>query len=221
MSARRRSWPLITTLLVLSAIPVISGTLRLIEVAGGPAVMPTNHRYGTFPTALILHIVAAIVFALVGIMQFLPSVRRRHPAWHRRAGRMLVPAGLLVTGTGLAMTLFFEAQPNSGTLLYLFRIVFGTAMAASLVLGMTSIRRRDFAAHRAWMTRAYAIGLAAGTQAFTEGISEAIFGTGIVTSDLSKGAGWIINLTIAELALRRPSRPDTIAPALSPSGALT
>ena len=45
-------------------------------------------------------------------------------------------------------------------------------MAACLVLGVAAIRRRDIAAHRAWMIRAYAIGLAAGTQVFTEGFGE-------------------------------------------------
>jgi len=128
MSGPRRKWPLVTLLLVLSAIPVMSGTLRLIEVAGGPALMPANHRYGDFPLPLVLHIVGAIVFVLAGILQFLPRFRRRHPLWHRRAGRVLVPAGLVVAASGMAMTLFFESQPNSGTLLYLFRLGFGSLM---------------------------------------------------------------------------------------------
>jgi hypothetical protein len=79
-------------------------------------------------------------------------------------------------------------------------------MAASLLLGVTAIRRRDIAAHRAWMIRAYAIGLAAGTQAFTEGIAGAIFGTGELRSDLAKGAGWVLNLAVAEWVIRRPAR---------------
>jgi hypothetical protein len=213
---RRRSWPLVATLLVLSAIPVTSGALRLIEVAGGPAILPANDRYGTLPVPLVVHIISAIVFALAGIAQFLPQFRRRHPAWHRRAGSVLVPAGLLAAGSGITMTLFSEAQPSSGVLLYLFRLGFGTAMAASLVLGVTSIRRRDITAHRAWMIRAYAIGLAAGTQAFTEGISAAIFGTGIVAADLARGAGWVINLTIAELGIRRWHRPSQLRPSRPP-----
>ena len=47
-------------------------------------------------------------------------------------------------------------------------------MGAFLVLGFTAIRRRDIPAHRAWMIRAYALGLGAGTQAFTEGVGEAL-----------------------------------------------
>jgi uncharacterized membrane protein len=206
MSGQRRRWPLVTLLLVLSAVPVMSGTLRLIGVAGGPALMPANHRYGDFPLPLVLHIVGGIVFVLAGIVQFQPRFRRRHPIWHRRAGRVLVPAGLVAAGSGLVMTLFFEAQPNSGALLYLFRLGFGSFMAVSLVLGVTSIRRRDIAAHRAWMTRAYAVGLAAGTQAFTAGFGEALFGSGVIAADLAKGAGWILNLAVAEVGIRHPRR---------------
>ena len=56
------------------------------------------------------------------------------------------------------------------------------------------------------MIRAYAIGLAAGTEAFTEGIVGAVFGTGELRSDLAKGAGWVINLAVAEWVIRRPAR---------------
>jgi Predicted membrane protein (DUF2306) len=86
------------------------------------------------------------------------------------------------------------------------RLIFGPAMAACLVLGIAAVRRGDIAAHRAWMVRAYAIGVAAGTQVFTEGIGGAIFGTGALAADLAKGAGWVINLAVAEWALRRPAR---------------
>jgi Predicted membrane protein (DUF2306) len=104
------------------------------------------------------------------------------------------------------MTLFYEAQPGTGDLLYVLRLVFGSAMAACLVLGFAAVHRGDIATHRAWMVRAYAIGLAAGTQVLTEGIGDAIFDTGVLAADLAKGAGWVINLAVAEWALRRPAR---------------
>jgi predicted membrane protein DUF2306 len=83
------------------------------------------------------------------------------------------------------------------------------------ILGFTAIRRRDIAAHRAWMIRAYAIGLAAGTQAFTGGIGGALFGTGELPGDLAKAAGWAINLAVAEWVIRRPH--TTVALAGAPS----
>ena len=88
----------------------------------------------------------------------------------------------------------------------MFRLVFAPAMVACLFLGFTAIRRRDMASHRAWMMRAYAIGLGAGTQAFTEGIGEGLFGHGVLVADLSRGAGWVVNIAVAEWVIRRPDR---------------
>jgi uncharacterized membrane protein len=223
MSNRERSWPVPVVLVALSAIPLTAGTLRLIQLAGGPAAIPADHRFAGFPLPLVVHIVGATTYALVGILQFVPRFRRRHPAWHRSAGRVLAVAGLLVAISALWMTLFYEAQPDTGDLLHLLRLVFGSAMAACLVLGFAAVRRRDIAAHRAWMIRAYALGLAAGTQAFTEGIGGAIFGTGVLAADLAKGAGWVINLAVAEWVVRRPAgrRPRRPAPTPDPAGALS
>ncbi|CAM3562487.1 DUF2306 domain-containing protein [Occultella aeris] len=143
----------------------------------------------------------------VAPFQFVPRLRRTHLAWHRRAGRVLAVAGLLVAGSALWMTLLYAAKPGTGDLLYVSRLVFASAMAAFLILGFTAARRRDIGAHRAWMIRAYAIGLAAGTQVFTEGVSIAVFGAGELTGDLAKGAGWVINLAVAEWVIRRRTAP--------------
>jgi uncharacterized membrane protein len=203
---QRRSWPIPASLIVLSAIPLAAGSLRLVQLAGGPAVIPADDRFGGFPAALVIHIVGATTFALVGAFQFVPRFRRHHLTWHRRAGRLVTGTGLAIAGSALWLTLVYEAQPGTGQLLYVLRLVFASAMAASLILGVTAIRRRDIAAHRAWMTRAYAIALAAGTQTFTQGIAGAIVGTGELRMDLAKGAGWVINLAVAEWTIRRPDR---------------
>jgi uncharacterized membrane protein len=212
---RPRSWPVPAALLTLSVIPLAAGTLRLVQLAGGPELIPADHRFASFPAPLVLHIVGAAIYAVVGVFQFVPRFRRRHRTWHRRAGRVLIVAGMMVAVSALWMTLLYAAKPGTGDLLYVLRLVFGSALAACLVLGFTAIRRRDMPAHRAWMIRAYAIALAAGTQAFTEGIGGAIFGTGEARGDLAKGAGWAINLAVAEWAIRRPgtsgprhTRPD-------------
>jgi uncharacterized membrane protein len=220
MSERsERSWPVPAALAVLSAIPLTAGTLRLMQLAGGPAVIPADDRFPAFPLALVTHIVGATTYALIGILQFVPRFRRGHLTWHRRAGRVLAAAGLLVAGSALWMTLCYEAKPGTGGVLFVLRLVFGSAMVGSLVLGVTTVRAGNIAAHRAWMIRAYAIGLAAGTQAFTEGIGGAIFGTGVHAADLAKGAGWAINLAIAEWTIRRPPR-RRLSPASHPLGAL-
>ncbi len=202
----RRSWPVPAALVAVSVIPVVAGTLRIVQLAGGPELMPADGRFDRIPLAIVVHIVGAIGYALVGTLQFVPRFRRRHWAWHRRAGRVLAVAGLMVAGSALWLTLFYEPKPGTGDLLHLFRLTFASAMAASLVLGFAAIRRRDVPAHRAWMIRAYALGLAAGTQAFTEGIGGALFGTGELRGDLAKGAAWVINLAVAEWVIRQPPR---------------
>ena len=124
---------------------------------------------------MVVHVLGAALYALFGAFQFSARLRRRHLNWHRRSGRILVGAGLAVAGSGLWMTLFYAGAPG-GDLLWAIRLLVGSVMAASIVLGFAAIRRRDIPAHRAWMIRAYALGLGAGTQAFTEGIGEALIG---------------------------------------------
>jgi uncharacterized membrane protein len=151
-----------------------------------------------------VHVLAAALYAFLGAFQFSARLRRRRPDWHRSAGRLLVGAGLAVAGSGLWMTLFYSGAPG-GELLWAIRLVVASAMAASIILGVTAIRRRDIAAHRAWMIRAYALGVGAGTQAFTQGIGEALFGTGDLSTALSISSGWMINVAVAEWAIRRPA----------------
>jgi hypothetical protein len=81
-------------------------------------------------------------------------------------------------------------------------------MAASIILGFNAIRRRDVARHQAWMARAYALALGAGTQVMTLGIGKALFGTGDLTTALMLGAGWGINLALVEYIIRARFKPS-------------
>jgi hypothetical protein len=118
-----------------------------------------------------------------------------------------VVLGLVVALSALWLTVFTPLFEGSGQLYQAFRLVFGSAMVLSIVLGFRAIRRRDVARHRAWMIRAYAIALAAGAQVFTLGIGEAIVGRGDTSNALFAGAGWVINLAVAEWIIRRrPAR---------------
>lgn len=206
MSTGERRWPVPLALVMLSAIPLAAGTLRLVQLAGGPAVIPADNRFARFPLPVVIHILSAAIYTLGGVGQLMPRFRRQHLAWHRHAGRAVGVAGLLVATSALWMTLLYPAKSGTGDLLFTMRLIFGSAMIVCLVLGISAARRRDIAAHRAWMIRAYAIGLAAGTQAFTEGIGGAVFGTDALTADLAKGAGWVINLAVAEWVISRPGR---------------
>jgi hypothetical protein len=122
MNHRTRSWPVPVALIALSAIPLVAGSLRLVQLAGGTAVIPADDRFSGLPVPLMAHIGGATTYVLPGVLQFLPG-----------------------------------------------------------------------------------LGLAAGTQPFTEDIGGAIFGTSEPAADRTKGAGWVVNLSIAEWAIRRPA----------------
>ena len=195
-------WRMLVALLVLSLIPLVSGVLRLVEIAGGPELLPANPRIAASPAPLVLHVAAAALYAVLGAFQFSARLRRRRPGWHRRSGRVAAVAGLVVAGSGIWMTLFYSGAPG-GVLLWAVRLLVSSLTAAFIILGFTAIRRRQVHAHRAWMIRAYALAVAAGTQAFTEGIGEAVLGVNDLSKALSLSAAWVINAAVAEWAIRR------------------
>ncbi|MGY1618181.1 DUF2306 domain-containing protein [Geodermatophilus sp. SYSU D00691] len=202
----RSTWRVPIALVALGAVPVTAGALRLVELSGGTTAMTSDARFDATPLPVALHIACAAVFAIVGAFQFAPRLRRRRPGWHRRAGRVLVVAGLGVAVSALWLNQYFPRAGATREVLYPLRLVFGVAMVVTLVLGFRAARRRNFLRHRAWMIRSYAIGLVAGTQVFTLGIGGAIFGTGELTTALLLAAAWAVNLAVAERAIRRRPR---------------
>src|SRR5229473_7902460 len=152
-------------------------------------VAAANPRITASPVPVVVHIVCAVVYAILGAFQFSAALRRRRPGWHRVAGRVVVVLGLAVALSALWMTQFYPRAPG-GELAYAFRLAFGSGMAASIILGFDAIRRGDVARHRAWMARAYALALGAGTQAFTQGVGNAVFGISELNTALGLGAGW-------------------------------
>ncbi|MGC5290530.1 DUF2306 domain-containing protein [Micromonospora sp. DT231] len=211
-----REWRLPAALILLGLVPMIAGAARLTELGTGPEVTPANARFVADPLPVVLHIVGAVVYTILGAFQFVPSLRRHR--WHRRAGRVLVPCGLTVAFSGLWMAVAYDLPAHDNDVLAGLRLLFGSAMAASIVLGLAAVLRRDIAAHRGWMARGYAIGLGAGTQAFTH--APYLLATGEQPDgNLRAGlvaAGWLINLAVAEWYLRRPSRTPLAGPARRP-----
>lgn len=209
----RRPWVVPAGLVLLTVVPAIGGAVRLVQLAQG-AVTPDNERFLASPVPVVVHIVGAVVFLGVGAFQFVPALRRRGNRWHRWAGRVLVPAGLAGALGGLEMTLFQRAYPGDGELLQGIRLVVGTAMVTSLVLGYLAARRGAWVRHRTWMMRGYAIGMGAGTQLFTLGGWAALVGTPTGTARaLLHALGWLINLVIVEVWLyRRSSRTPVRRP---------
>lgn len=211
---QRDGWAAALGLVLLSLIPAIAGTLRLADLAGG-AITPDTARFFADPMPIVLHIVGSLSFALFGAFQFVPLLRRRWPQVHRIGGRALVIAGFVSALTGVYMTLSYELPAVDSTVLDAIRIVVGIAMTGALVIGIAAARVRDFATHRAYMIRAYALAMGAGTQVLTHLPYALLIGTPDETArTVLMGAGWAINVVVAELVIHR-IRLRTRMPAFS------
>lgn len=200
---RLSDWVVPVGLLLLSLVPVLAGTVRLLQIVSGD-LTAENARFLDAPLPGVLHITAVTLFSLLGAFQFAPSLRRRLPRWHRRSGRLVVPAGLVAALSGLWMSQFYALPPADGLWLYAIRWVVGVWMIFALIRGYLAIRARKIAQHRAWMIRGYAIGMGAGTQVLTSVPYFVLVGqpdTGMRA--LLLGLGWAINAVVAELILAR------------------
>ena len=212
----RSDWLVPLGLLLLSLVPVVAGGVRMIELASGPEVTPDNARFVADPIPVVVHIVSVTIYSPLGAFQFSDAIRRRHPRWHRGAGRVLVPAGLGTAASGIWMTLFYDLPPHDGAVLGAMRLAVGSAMVAALVLGVRAVRRRHVTTHMAWMIRAYALAMGAGTQVFTSIPMLLLLGgqPGPGAKAVAMGAGWGINVAVAEWVIRRSQRSSRPRPAV-------
>lgn len=198
----RSGWLAVSSLLLLCALPILGGALRLGELSTDAASAPSAWHV----LAAVTHIVAMTVYCLLGAFQFSPMLRGRR-SWHRRVGRMLIPAGITAAVASIWLALIFDG-PSDEFGLAIIRVVFAVPMAAFLVLGATAAARRDLAAHGAWMTRAFAIAVTGGTQALVLIVWSIVDGgePTTVSETVGVAVGFVINSLVAEVIIRRRAR---------------
>jgi hypothetical protein len=213
-------WKVPGLLLVLSLVPTLGGIARFANMSGAAAVTPENARFVAAPVPIIIHVIAATLYSLLGAFQFSKGFRVRWPGFHRRAGRVLAVCGILVGLTGFWMAAFYPIPDAlQGPLLRVVRLMVAAAMVASIVIALSSILRRDVPRHEAFMIRAYALAQGAGTQVLVLGPWMLLTGQGTgLPRDLMMTLTWAINIGVAELIIwRRNAHPrTTVARASAP-----
>jgi uncharacterized membrane protein len=207
----------LTLLVILGLLPLLPAVgrmaVRFIDMGAPPEMLADTSRFFVMPVPVVVHIVSACLFTLIGALQFSTTLRRS--PWHRLSGRVLVIAGMLAAASGLWLTNFYPPLGNEGPLLYWFRTAAGLGMLWFLVQGFRAARRRRFDEHRPHMIRAYALGLGASTQMLIGIPVLLIFGEPTpIAGDLMLGAGWVINLVVAQWAMGRGRRAGSRAVAV-------
>jgi uncharacterized membrane protein len=207
----RRSWPLI----VLGLVTV--GMVVYLLSAYVPPDMSTSRvppRSSLHYVLLVTHIFTAAVAALAGIIQFLPWVRRRHPAVHRWTGRAYFFLGVfpssVVAIPVAVLGPFGSANQAALVLLDVLWIITGIA-------GYRAIRARRYADHRRWMIRNYALIFGSIASRFwipvmvlvtvPQATSVAYGGDATaIGHDIASGSAWLgvaVSLLIAEYYIQR------------------
>lgn len=190
---------LLAILLFLCLVPVLSGGYRLYSMDVNSTADAENLRYVGNPIPLAVHMIAYMFFCVFGTFQIAPNFRARRPKWHRIAGYLLIPAGLIAAGAGIWSTFEYDPRPGDGLPITIVRMSVAIGMIWAIVVGLTSIRRRDIKAHKIWMLRAYALSMGASTNAVIAAVWFATVGEPQGTPwALGMAAGWIFNLWVAE-----------------------
>ena len=124
-----------------------------------PAADLDSHFAGQ-RSLVLAHILPAMLFMVLGPLQFVRGLRSAYPQVHRWSGRIFLIASAVVGVTGL--TLAF-GKTIGGVDEKAAILLFGSFFLIALAIALRHAMRREFAQHREWMIRGYAIGLAVAT----------------------------------------------------------
>ncbi|NKE47365.1 DUF2306 domain-containing protein [Roseomonas frigidaquae] len=192
-------------------IPVMMAAVRVVQIPLG-ALPEDSLRLASVPVAFFLHALAGVLFGLLGPLQLVRALRRQFGSLHRLSGLAFVFAGVVLALSGLALLQQVESMATG--LLDAARGVFGLALIAVLVLGVLAARAQAMVRHRAWMIRAYAIGMGSGTVALFLFPVYLISGeppTGL-TTDIAVVGVWLVTIAVGEWVVRRLPSPDLCSP---------
>ncbi|TWI70056.1 putative membrane protein [Pseudoduganella lurida] len=156
-----------------------------------------------FAPWIVVHAAAASTALILGTIQLSSGVRQRWPALHRASGLVYV-AGCIVGG---ASALVLSAGLTTGPVATAGFGALGVLWLHATLQGLRTARARDFARHRAWMIRSYALTFAAVTLRIYLPVSQIIGIDFDFAYQCIAWLCWVPNLVIAEACLRRGARP--------------
>jgi uncharacterized membrane protein YozB (DUF420 family) len=165
----------------------------------------THHRI-----LLLTHIGCGIVALVLGLFQFVGSLRRSRPALHRTMGGLYVSA--TVFGGIMALPLsFMNFAPIPPAIRPLFYpLLFGLASLSiawpvTTLMALARARQRRFDDHRAWMIRSYALTFAAVTSRIASPVLLLLTGDIVLALNVTF-VSWPVNLIVAEWLIHREAR---------------
>jgi uncharacterized membrane protein len=141
------------------AVVLLSPAAAAAGARNNPAAALDDH-FAAQRALTLAHVIPAMLFMILGPLQFVKGLRAKHPLLHRWSGRIFLVASAVVGITGLRMAF---GKTIGGMDEKAAITLFGTFFLLALAIGLWYAMHRQFAQHREWMIRGYAIGLAVAT----------------------------------------------------------
>lgn len=142
------------------------GAMQLAPADPDAAFNAFDVRYYTHSLASLLHLLPGLLVMLLGPVQFMASVRKRHLRWHRLSGRVYVISGLIGAVSGFYFGVIypfmgFNGQGFNEAMATAFLSVF---VVVCLITAVTRAKQKQIGKHREWMIRGFALMLAIATE---------------------------------------------------------
>ena len=165
-------WILVAILVITSLTAIFGRTGFMIGAFSEPIANPEevfnafDIRYYTNALATVLHLGPGFFVMVLGPLQFMRSVRKKHIKLHRISGRIFVLCGVIGAFSGIAIGVFdpFMGIGDQGFNESMATAFFSGFILFSLVMAIVRIKQRNFGQHREWMIRAFALMLAIATE---------------------------------------------------------
>ena len=170
-----------------------------------------NHRF-----VLLFHIACGIVALLLGLFQFVPSLRSARPTLHRTIGMIYVSAVVLSGIAGFPLSfMMYAAHSPAIRPLFLPTLVglasLSIAWPLTTLMALTRAKQRRFADHRAWMIRSYALTFAAPTARLLAPLLFVFTGDVVLAINVTF-LSWPLNLLAAQLLIHQSALRSAYAP---------
>lgn len=121
---------------------------------------PYNAGFAKYPIVTIFHILPGTIYLALAPFQFISLIRNKWINIHIWTGRIISMFAMIVGLTAFFMAIVF---PFSGLIESISVGFFAIIFLVAIIKGVVNIRAKNIALHRAWMIRAFALGLANAT----------------------------------------------------------
>ena len=189
------------TVVVLSWAVVLYGAMYLLL---RERVFPPDlaESFKARPWGIYPHIIVGMMALAIGPLQFHPRVQA-HTKLHRLLGKTYIIIGVLVGMVGLYMSIYSFGGPIThfgfGTL--------GIGVLVTTVIAYRRVRAQQFARHREWVIRSYALMFAApALRLWLPLLIVAYQGDFLPAYQWVSWLCWMPNLLLAEWYIRRTRR---------------